>query len=161
MARLERETKKKRPFDLPQQAVVLNVLRDNELFQHRFGQLFREYGLTQPQYNALRILRGEGGPLPCLEVASRLIAVVPAITRLLDKLEARDLITKRQDTGDRRVWNVAITSKGRSLLAKLDKPLLDMYRTLCGHMTKAECNQLVKLLEKARSRVTPGSPESS
>ena len=161
MPRLERETRKKRPFDLPQQAVVLNVLRDNELFQHRFGQLFREYGLTQPQYNALRILRGEGGALPCLEVASRMIAVVPAITRLLDKLEARDLITKRQDGGDRRVWNVAITSKGLNLLAKLDKPLLDMYRALCGHMTKTECNQLVKLLEKARQRITPESPESS
>ncbi len=162
MPRLERETRKKKPFDLPQQAVVLNVLRDNELFQHRFGQLFREYGLTQPQYNALRILRGvrgEGGSLPCLEVASRMIAVVPAITRLLDKLEARDLITKRQDAGDRRVWNAAITSKGLNLLAKLDKPLLDMYRALCGHLTRTECNQLVKLLEKARQRITPEPPE--
>ena len=90
-----------------------------------------------------------------------MIAVVPAITRLLDKLEARDLITKRQDAGDRRVWNAAITTKGLNLLAKLDKPLLDMYRELCGHMTKTECNQLVKLLEKARNRITPESPESS
>ena len=97
MARLERETRKKKPFDLPAQAVVLNVLRNNELFQHRFSRLFREYGLTQPQYNVLRILRGEGRPLPCLEIADRMIAVVPAITRLVDKLEARALVTKRQD----------------------------------------------------------------
>ncbi|MCZ6835545.1 MAG: MarR family transcriptional regulator [Planctomycetota bacterium] len=154
MARLEQETKKKKPFDLPSQEVVLNVLRSNELFQHRFGQLFREFGLTQPQYNALRILRGEGGPLPCLEVASRMIAVVPAITRLLDKLNARGLITKLQDDKDRRVWNAKITPKGLELLAKLDAPIRDMYRALCGHLTKSESKQLVSLLEKARDRVS-------
>ena len=151
---LERDTKKKRPFDLPEQAVVLNVLRSNELFQHRFGQLFREHGLTQPQYNVLRILRGEGGPLPCLEVAARMITVVPAITRLIDKLESRDLLTKEQNADDRRVWHVTITKKGLALLRKLDEPMQDMYRALCGHMTKTECTQLVRLLEKARASIT-------
>lgn len=155
MPRLAQETRKKKPFDLPAQEVVLNILRCNELFQHRFGQLFREYDLTQPQYNALRILRGEGGPLPCLEVASRMIAVVPAITRLLDKLVARGLITKRQCDRDRRVWHVEITKPGLDLLAKLDEPCRALYRDLCGHLTKTEAKQLVSLLEKSRERISP------
>ena len=155
---LEQETRKKRPFDVPEQAVVLNILRSNELFQHRFGRLFREFGLTQPQFNALRILRGEGAPLPILEVAARMIAVVPAITRLLDKLETRSLITRQQDAKDRRIWNVAITKKGLNLLAKLDEPTLDLYRELCGHLTRTDCKQLVALLEKARESVTPDAP---
>jgi DNA-binding MarR family transcriptional regulator len=152
---LERETGKRRPFDLPEQAVVLNVLRSNELFQHRTGQLLRERGLTQPQYNVLRILRGENGPLPSLEVAARMITVVPAITRLIDKLETAGLVTRERSREDRRVWYVKMTKKGLRVLASLDEPMQAMYRDMCGHLTKTECNQLVRLLEKARAAMTP------
>ena len=65
---LQRELKKKRPFESPEQEAVLNILRTNDQFQNRFGRLFREYGLTASQYNVLRILRGEGKPMPCLEM---------------------------------------------------------------------------------------------
>ena len=152
---LQHETRKRQPFDLPQQEAILSILRTNELFQHRFGQLLREYGITQPQYNALRILRGEGKPLPCLEVANRMIAVVPAITRLIDRLESAGYATKRQCSADRRVWYVEITKKGLTLLRKLDGPMREMYLELGGSLSKRECGQLIKLLEKARSSVSP------
>lgn len=70
---LQRELKKKRPFESPEQEAVLNILRTNDQFQNRFGRLFREYGLTPSQYNVLRILRGEGKPMPCLEIGERMI----------------------------------------------------------------------------------------
>jgi DNA-binding MarR family transcriptional regulator len=148
---LERETKKKKPFDLPEQAVVLNILRSNEVFQHRFGRLFREHGLTQPQYNILRILEGEGGPLPCLEIADRMITVVPAITRLVDRLRNEGLVEKERSADDGRVWLVRITPAGSAVLRKLARPMARTYRELCGHLTRAECRQLVALLEKARA----------
>ena len=71
-SQLQRELKKKRPFESPEQEVILNVMRTNDQFQNRFGRLFREYGLTSSQYNVLRILRGEGKPMPCLEVGDRM-----------------------------------------------------------------------------------------
>ena len=73
--RLQRELKKRRPFDSPEQEAVLNVARTADRFGLRFARLFREYGLTPSQYNVLRILRGEGQPLPILEVADRIVVI--------------------------------------------------------------------------------------
>jgi DNA-binding MarR family transcriptional regulator len=149
--KLEKDLRKKRGFDSPQQAAVVGLLRTNDLFQYRFGQLFREFGLTQPQYNALRILRGEGAPLPCLEIAARMIAIVPAITSLIDKLEKRKLVERTRCTEDRRVWYVSLTAAGSKLLKEMDGPVMEMHGKLCRGLTAAECKQLTELLEKARA----------
>lgn len=149
--KLESELKKRRGFASPQQAAVVGLLRTNDLFQYRFGQLFREYGLTQPQYNVLRILRGEGAPLPCLEIAARMITVVPAITSLIDKLEKRGLVTRERCTEDRRVWYVALTEAGTELLTQMDGPVMGMHDKLCKGLNGSECAELIALLEKARA----------
>ena len=75
---MQRELNKKRPFESPEQEAALKIVRTSDQLQIRFARLLREYGLTSPaQYNILRILRGEGKPLPILEIASRTITVVP------------------------------------------------------------------------------------
>ncbi len=93
-SRLQKEIKKKRPFKTPGEEAILNLLRTNDQFGNRFGRLFREYGLTSSQYNVLRVLRGEGKPMPSLEIAERLIQVVPAITGLIDRLEKQGLVVR-------------------------------------------------------------------
>ena len=130
---------------------MLNLLRTNDLFNNRFGRLFREYGLTASQYNVLRILRGEGKPMPCLEVADRMIQVVPAITGLVDRLEKQELVTRSRCDQDRRVIYIAITPKAVELLSKMDEPVRDLHCHLIGHLTKTELKELSRLLEKARS----------
>lgn len=152
-SRLQRELKKKRPFESPQQEAILNLLRTNDQFQNRFGRLFREYGLTASQYNVLRILRGEGAPLPCLEIADRMIQVVPAITGLIDRLEKQELVARRRCCEDRRVVYVELTDKARDLLSRLDEPVMELHRRLMANLKPAELKQLSKLLEKARANL--------
>lgn len=147
---LQHELKKKRPFDSPEQEAMLNLMRTSDQFHNRFGKLFRESGLTASQYNVLRILRGEGKPLPSLEIAERMIQVVPAITGLIDRLEAQGLVSRRRCTDDRRVVFIEITHKALALLEELDKPLVKLHQQLLGHLSKAELAQLNQLLEKAR-----------
>lgn len=147
---LQRELKKKRPFESPEQEAILNLLRTNDQHQVRFTRLFRPYGLTPSQYNVLRILRGEGQPLPILEIASRTIAVVPGITGLIDRLEEAGFVKRERCREDRRVIWVALTSKARKTLAELDGPLEELHRRLIGHLTQAELKELIRLLEKAR-----------
>src|SRR6516164_5481203 len=147
---LQREIKKRRPFESLEQEAMLNLVRTNDRFQFRFARLFREHGLTPSQYNVLRILRGEGKPLPCLEVADRMIAAVPAITGLIDRLEAMNLVARDRSTEDRRVVFVEITPKALDLLARLDQPVDDLHKKLVGHLTQAELRELSRLLEKAR-----------
>lgn len=149
-SQLQREIKKRGPFDSPEQEAMLNILRTNDQFQNRFGRLFREYGLTPSQYNVLRILRGEGKPMPCLEVADRMIQVVPAITGLIDRLEKQELVSRQRCTEDRRVIYVAITKKAMTLLKQMDTPVNELHRRLVGHLTRAELKELNRLLEKAR-----------
>jgi MarR family transcriptional regulator, 2-MHQ and catechol-resistance regulon repressor len=148
--RLREELKKRRPFDSPEQEATLNIARTADRFGICFARLFREHGLTPSQYNVLRILRGEGRPLPILEVADRLIAAVPGITGLIDRLEALALVSRERSTEDRRVVFVAITPKGLDLLAKLDGPEAALHRRLIGHLSPAELRELIRLLEKAR-----------
>jgi DNA-binding MarR family transcriptional regulator len=147
---LQRELKKKRPFESLQQEAILNVLRTNDQYQIRFGRLFRPYDLTPSQYNILRILRGEGAPLPILEIANRTITVVPGITGLIDRLEKAEFVTRERCAKDRRVIYVALTEKGQKTLAELDEPLQELHQKLVGHLTKSELKELIRLLEKAR-----------
>ncbi|MEW4488818.1 MarR family transcriptional regulator [Thalassoglobus sp. JC818] len=149
--KLQSELKKRNPFDLPEQEAMLNLLRTNDQFENRFGRLFRKFGLTASQYNVLRILRGEGDPMPCLEVANRMIQVVPAITGLIDRLEKAELVTRDRCEKDRRVIYIALTEKAEKLLEEMDEPVMELHRTLLGHMTKKELTELTRLLEKCRS----------
>ena len=155
-SRLQHEIKKKQAFDSPEQEAMLNLLRTNDQMQNRFGRLFREHGLTASQYNILRILRGEGQPLPSLEVADRMVQVVPAITGLIDRLEKAELVTRHRCEKDRRVVYVAITKKALKLLEQMDQPVADLHDQLLGHLTRSELKQLIGLLEKARVPLSGG-----
>lgn len=147
---LQRELKKTKPFESSAQEAILNVLRTNDQYQIRFSRLFRPFGLTPSQYNILRILRGEGAPLPILEIANRTITVVPGITGLIDRLEKEGFVVRERCAKDRRVVYVALTDKARSTLAALDEPLEELHERLIGHLTKPELKELIRLLEKAR-----------
>ena len=151
---LQRELKKKRPFESLEQEAILNVLRTNDQFHIQFERLFCQYGLTPSQYNILRILRGEGQPLPSLEIAARTITVVPGITGLIDRLEKSGFVVRERCEKDRRVIYVVLTEKGQKTLAELDGPLQELHQKLIGHLSKAELKELIRLLEKARAGLT-------
>jgi DNA-binding MarR family transcriptional regulator len=149
-SRLGQELKKRGPFASAEQEAILNLMRTHDRIQFQFARLFRSHGLTPSQYNVLRILRGEGGPLPCLEIADRMVAAVPGITGLIDRLEALGLVARDRSTEDRRVVYVTITREGLARIGKLDRPLADLEARLLGHLDRTEVAELSRLLEKAR-----------
>ncbi|MDX1925317.1 MAG: MarR family transcriptional regulator [Pirellulaceae bacterium] len=151
---IRQELKKKGPFESLQQEAILNILRTSDQFENQLGRLFREYGLTSSQYNVLRILRGEGKPLPSLEIADRMIQVVPAITGLIDRLESQQLVKRRRCEKDRRVVYVEITKKALTMLSKLDQPLSDLHLELMEKLSSKELAELIRLLEKTRGTQT-------
>ena len=152
--KLQHELKKKRPFESPEQEAALGVLRTSDQLQIRFARLLREHGLTPSQYNVLRILRGEGKPLPILEIASRTITVVPGITGLIDRLEQAGFVNRVRCEKDRRVIYVALAEYGTKTLAALDEPLGALHSKLLGHLSQAELKELIRLLEKVRAPLT-------
>lgn len=158
-SRLQAEIKKREPFDSAEQEAILSVLRTSDQLYNRHGRLFRKFDLTPSQYNVLRILRGEGRPIPCLEIASRLIQVVPAITGLLDRLEKQQLVQRKRCEEDRRVVYVSLTRKGQQLLAKIDEPLERLQQQIMRWSSKAELTELIRLLEKLREGIAATQEE--
>jgi DNA-binding MarR family transcriptional regulator len=149
--KLQHELKKKRTFESLEEEAVLNIVRTSDQGQLRFTRLLREFGLSSPtQYNILRILRGEGKPLPILEIASRTVTVVPGITGLIDRLEKAGFVNRLRCEKDRRVIFVALTDQGAKALADLDKPLHALHHKLMGHMSQDDLKDLIGLLEKLR-----------
>src|SRR5712692_532454 len=128
--KLQHELKKRRPFESPHQEAALSVVRTSDRLQIRFVRLFRKHGLTPSQYNILRILRGEGKPLPILEIASRTITVVPGITGLIDRLEQAGFVNRVRCEKDRRVIYVALAEKASKTLDALDEPLQALHKKL-------------------------------
>lgn len=90
--------------------------------------LLKSRGLSGPQYNVLRILRGANASLNCTEIGSRMINRDPDITRLLDRMEAKGWIARSRDGDDRRVVLASITQAGLDLLAELDTPILECHQ---------------------------------
>ena len=118
-------------------------------------QLLKASGLTGAQYNVLRILRGaEPQGLPCRGIGDRMISHDPDMTRLLDRLEKRGLITRVRQTDDRRVVKTCITPQALSLLKTLDRPIRELHKRQFRHMSAARLKILSDLLEEVRVRKT-------
>ena len=88
-----------------------------------------------------------------LEIASRMIQVVPGITWLIDRLEAAHLVRRDRSTEDRRVILVSITDKALAVLAALDEPLLALEKKLVSCLSTEEQRELIHVLEKVRAHL--------
>jgi len=150
--RLQDEIKQRRPFGSLEEEVTLGLARTADALARAGEEVLRGSGLTATQYNVLRILRGAGAAgLSCGEVAGRMITRDPDLTRLLDRLEARSLVTRARDDADRRVVTTRITPTGLDLLARLDEPIQAQHRATLGHLGGDKLRTLAQLLDEARS----------
>ena len=121
------------------------------MVRRHIAAIVEPYDITPQQYNVLRILRGSHPkPMPTLEIADRLIEQMPGITRLLDRLEAKQLVYRVRGAEDRRMVHCSITTKGRELLSRLDDHAerADAYPT--SALSAEEAASLVTLLAKVR-----------
>lgn len=129
--------------------VFLALLKTADALAQQAEEVLRSAGITGAQYNVLRILRGaapEG--LACRAIADRMICHDPDITRLLDRMEKRDLITRERQTEDRRVVKTRAASQGLALLKTLDQPVRDLHKRQFRHMSAARLRVLAVLLEE-------------
>lgn len=134
----------------PEEAAFLELLRTTDQLSRRLVQVLKGEELSPTQYNVLRILRGAPEGLACGEIGERMITRDPDITRLLDRLEKRKLITRGRDAKDRRVVLARITREGLKTLGRLDEPIVEMHHSLLGHLGRQRLEELCRLLGIAR-----------
>ena len=128
----------------------LQLVRLHDRLTGEFARLFKSEGLTQAQYNVLRILAGAPtGGVPCQYVGERLITRVPDVTRLLDRMVAQEWVSRERSDTDRRVVLVAITAQGRRLCAQLEEPVLELHRRQFGGLSRVQLQELLQGLGAA------------
>ena len=150
------------PISLENQ-IFVKLLKTAGALEQQAEELVRTAGLTAAQYNVLRILRGaEPDGLPCRGIGDRMISHDPDMTRLLDRMEKRGLISRKRQTKDRRVVLTRITAQGLVLLKKLDQPVRELHKQQFRHIPTARLKALGELLgEVAACDLQPKISETS
>jgi DNA-binding MarR family transcriptional regulator len=138
----------------PEELACLDLVRTADLLSRLPAQVLKTEDLSHTQYNVLRILRGAPEGLPCGEIGNRMITRDPDITRLLDRMEKRGLISRCRETKDRRMVMTRITPEGLKVLARLDEPMQEAHRRQLGHLGPERLRQLARLLEASRQALT-------
>jgi DNA-binding MarR family transcriptional regulator len=136
-----------------EEAAFLDLLRTTDMLSRGLVTILKPEDLSPTQYNVLRILRGAPEGLPCGEIAKRMITRDPDITRLLDRLEKRGLISRSREARDRRTVMARVTGAGLKLLARLDEPIQEAHRKQLGHLGRERLRLLTDLLQEARSQL--------
>ena len=126
-------------FDSLYQEVYLGLWRTYDRLRALEDELFAHYELTAQQYNVLRLLKAaRPDGIPTLTLADRLVSRAPDVTRMIDRLEDRGLVTREKQPGDRRVVRVQIADGGLKLLADIARPLADCHARQLGHLSEAD-----------------------
>jgi DNA-binding MarR family transcriptional regulator len=151
---LQKEIVQRRPFHSSAEEASLGVIRTASLVRRAISEVVEPFGITQPQYNVLRILRGAGSEgLPTLMVRDRMVDEAPGITRLVTKLARAGLLRRERSTPDQRQVICYITKKGLALLKTLDPLILVAGESGASGLSRAEIGTLIRLLDKVRSSI--------
>ena len=149
---LQREIRQSRPFPSKQAEAVVGLMRTADVVKRGLARVVEPRGITLQQYNVLRILRGAGPDgLPTLEIGGRMIEQAPGVTRLLDRLEAKDLAVRERCARDRRQVLCRITPAGQRLLESLEQAMEEAGRRALGALRGDELTELVRALDAIRS----------
>ncbi len=147
------EIRQGKPFARPEAELAVVLLRTGDVMHHSIDRALAPWGLSNEQYNALRILRGAGeAGHPTLEISRRLISRSPNITRLLDKLIDKGFARRDREAEDRRQAVVRITRPGMKLAAECDRAI-DAVLAKLRCLSPAEMRLAVGLLDRVRTSV--------
>jgi DNA-binding MarR family transcriptional regulator len=149
------EAGRTRPGRLEEET-TLSILRTAEALMQEIGEVLRSWELSTAQYNVLRILRGAGpAGATCKDIGERLITRDPDVTRLLDRLARRELITRDRSRHDRRFVTVRLAPAGVALVSELDAPIAQLHARLMKELEPRHLRVLVALLGRVRGGAGP------
>jgi DNA-binding MarR family transcriptional regulator len=149
---LATEIKQTKPFTTLEEEAAVSLARTQALIQHASEGMMAEHGVTHTQYNVLRILRGAGPAGLCrAEVGNRMIARVPDVTRLLDRMEDAGLVARERGDEDRRYVRARITKEGLKVLTRMEQPMHQFLEAKFTHLGPEKLRTFIDLLAELRT----------
>lgn len=131
------------------QRVMLNILYTSNWLSGKIKEILDEESITMQQFNILRILRGAGTPLSLLKIRESMLDKMSDTSRLIDRMEIKNLVKKSSSENDKRVLEITLTEKGKRLLSRIDHKE-DYLDSIVSNITEEEANIICKLLDKIR-----------
>lgn len=151
--RLQEELGLQKPFQDLRHETVLNLVRTANLMSVRAAHLFREYDLTEAQFNVLFALKFSDGNITQAELGKRLVVTRASITSVLDKLESKGLVRRVDVPDNRRIHHVVLTEAGTALIERVEPVYRDEIHAVLGDLDEAGCRSLIETMESIRSHV--------
>jgi len=156
-AAVRAEIRQTKPFPSIEEESLVALVLTTDLLLRRLAEAIEPSGITHQQYNVLRILRGSHPErLPTLEIAARMIERTPGITRLVDRLEAKGLVTRERGSDDRRCVYCTITPAGLALLDRLERPVRQVAKAAFAGLDEAKQRRLLATLDAVRVATRAG-----
>jgi len=153
--RLEDELKMQQFTDNFQRA-YLNIIFTASWMETNMQQKLKHYNITTPQFNVLRILRGQKGkPMSAFAIQERMIHRTSNVTRILEKLVEKNLVTRESSTVNRRMIDVRLTDEGLDLINSTDTIAVEAYEQMAGAISESDARLMGEWLDKIREQ-TPG-----
>ncbi len=149
--RIEEAIKQNKPFSSEFQKAIVNLVYTASWWNQVATRLLRPFGISQEQYNILRILRGMGDqPATIKTLTERMLDNNSNASRLVEKLKKKALVERLECPMDRRRVDITITAKGLQLLDETSKIMESDMHSHLTHLTENEAQQLNELLDKMR-----------
>lgn len=144
-------------FEDSSHEALLSLYHTAALSRKRSAEFFKNFGITDVQFNLLMLLRYQGGAMGLKQVAlGRMMLVNRAsVTAIIDRMEKADLVVRVDAPDDRRSNYVRLTRKSRVLLERIEKKYRDEINRIMNALSSHETGQLLKTLQKIRENLEP------
>ncbi len=138
-------------FKTAYEKAVVNILYTGNWLVYNDSKLFKEFDLTHPQYNVLRILKGQHPEAATVNlIIERMLDKSSNASRVVERLRSKGLVARKTCKADRRRVDVKITEKGLEILEKTTQKM-NAARSAHNSLSEEESETLSNLLDKLRS----------
>ncbi len=151
--KLQEELGLRAPFNDMRHETVLNIVRTATVLSSKAAQLFRDFDLTEAQFNVLFALKFTDGNITQAELGKRLVVTRASITSVLDKLESKKWVKRIDVPENRRIHHVALTESGRELVERVEPAYRREVHDALKALSDDQCRSLMHLLETVRDSV--------
>lgn len=148
---LERELNLEVPFRDCYHEAVLSVVRTGSVLTYAGEQLFRQFDLTEAQFNVLFSLKYNPHRVTQSDLGRRLVVTRASVTSVLDRLESKGLVARVDVPDNRRIYHVVLTEKGKALVDEVEPLYREKIREAMQGLSERDCRELIAMLDKVRS----------
>ena len=131
---------------------INEIIQTGNWMTDQVGMELKEFDVTEPQFNVLRILKAQKGkPITVSSILDQMVQRTSNVTRIVDKLNEKGLVTRMECPSNRRKMDILITEKGSNLLMELNRKMHTFHLPLMKNLKPEEAETLTKLLKKLKN----------